>query len=107
MNTTAIVQPPTYIPPPQNYMPATLPYPMVTNPQREKGKKINIAFFATLTFFALSHPIAYRVMNQVFTAFTGQVHEIITESGAPTIKGHFLHSVIFFVVVLFLLMSKS
>jgi hypothetical protein len=86
-------------------MPAP-PMPMAPNPEREKGRKINTAFFATVAFFALSHPIAYRVMNQIFMAFSGQVHEIITESGAPTIKGHFLHSVIFFVVILFLLMKK-
>jgi F420-0:gamma-glutamyl ligase-like protein len=86
-------------------MPA-VPTPPVASPEREKGKKINIAFFATVAFFVLSHPIAYRVMNHAFTAFSGSVHEIITETGAPTMKGHFLHSVVFFVVILFLLMRK-
>jgi F420-0:gamma-glutamyl ligase-like protein len=86
-------------------MPA-MPMPPVANPEREKGKKINIAFFATVAFFVLSHPIAYRVMNHAFTAFSGTVHEIITETGAPTMKGHFLHSIVFFIVMLFLLMKK-
>lgn len=105
MNTNTVPQPPTYIPPPQNYMPAMLT-PTPANPEKEKGKKINIAFFATVAFFVLSHPIAYRIMNHVFTAFSGRVHEIITETGAPTMKGHFLHSIVFFVVVLLLLMKK-
>lgn len=106
MNTNPVPQPPTYIPPPQNYMPSTTPMVPPINPEKEKGKKINTAFFATVAFFVLSHPIAYRIMNQVFMAFTGRVHEIINETGAATLKGHFLHSVVFFVIVLILLMKK-
>ena len=105
MNTTRVPQPPTYIPPPQHFIPA-MPMPPMTTPEKEKGKKINTAFFATVAFFVLSHPIAYRVINHVFTAFSGNVHEIITETGAPTMKGHFLHSVVFFFVILLLLMKK-
>lgn len=107
MNTNIVQQPPTYIPPPQNYVPQMLPTPQSPAvAEKETGRHINIAFFATVAFFALSHPIAYRIMNQVFMAFTGRVHEVMNEAGAPTMKGHFLHSVIFFVVVLFLLMKK-
>lgn len=106
MNTSVIQQPPTYVPPPQNYMPSPPPVMVTASPAKEKGRKINIAFFATVAFFLLSHPIAYRVMNHVFTAFSGSVHEIISETGAPTMKGHFLHSVVFFVVILVLLMTK-
>lgn len=105
MNTYNIPQPPTYIPPPQQYMPAPTLIAS-TNPEKEKGKKINIAFFATVAFFVLSHPMAYRIMNQVFMAFTGRVHEIINETGAATMKGHFLHSVVFFIVMIILLMKK-
>jgi hypothetical protein len=109
MNTQPIQQPPTYIPPPQHYLPPStpvLPVDLHTTPQKEHGKRINIAFFAAVAFFALSHPIAYRVMNHAFTAFTGSVHEIISENGAPTMKGHFLHSVVFFVVMMFILLRK-
>jgi F420-0:gamma-glutamyl ligase-like protein len=107
MNTQSIQQPPTFTPPPQNYLPPTIPSAVTAvNPQREQGKRINVAFFAAVAFFVLSHPMAYRVMNHAFTAFSGSVHEIITESGAPTMKGHFLHSVVFFCVILFILMRK-
>lgn len=108
MNTTQVQQPPTFIPPPQQYMPGPNPpppFPMQT-PEKQKGRIINIAFFATVAFFALSNPIAYRFMNQAFMVVTGRTNEILTETGAPTMKGHFLHSVVFFVAMFIILMKK-
>jgi hypothetical protein len=111
MNTNQIIQPPTFIPPPQQFMPAqngiVIPPALPTPAEKQKGKIINIAFFATLAFFVLSHPIAYRITNQVFTAFTGKINEILSEVGCPTMKGNFLHTVVFFVFMLFLLSQKK
>lgn len=109
MNTTQVQQPPTFIPPPQHYMPGPNPPALMQTgptPEKMKGKMVNIAFFATVAFFVLSNPIAYRVMNQAFMAVTGRMNEILTESGAPTMKGHFLHSVVFFVIMIIIMMKK-
>lgn len=66
------------------------------------GRKFKAAFFATIVFFVLSNHATYRVVNQVFLAFTGKTNEIITEAGFPSSKGLFLHAFVFFIVVLIL-----
>lgn len=75
-------------------------------PEKQKGRIFNTAFVATIAFVALSHPIAYRIMNQAFHVITSAPNEIIGENGAITLKGIALHAAIFFVVMMFLLIRK-
>jgi hypothetical protein len=105
MNRAAIEQPPTYVPPPQIPAPPLAASQVASSgvaQDRAAGRKFKAAFFATLAFVALSHGVAYRLMNQVFWAFTGRAYEIVTEVGVPTPRGLFLHAVVFFLVVLVL-----
>jgi hypothetical protein len=102
MNTQRIEQPPTFVPPPQyNHVP---PPPVVSTitPEKRQGHKFKVAFFITIAFVVLSHPIAYRITNQVVLVFTGKTNEIITELGGISLKGMLLHVAVFFVVVLVL-----
>lgn len=71
--------------------------------QKQTGKRFKVAFFAAIAFFVLSNTVAYRIMNQVFLAFTGKTNEILSEAGFPTAKGMFLHTVAFFLVALVLM----
>jgi hypothetical protein len=73
--------------------------------EKEKGQKIKIAFYATVLFALLSHASAYRIMNMVYNAITSKPFELLSEQGAPTIKGVVIHSIIFF-VALMILISK-
>ena len=105
MNKNVIEQPPTYIPPPQHYYQAPQPSPQDTHgPSQEKaaGRKFKAAFYATVAFIALSNIVVYRLVNQVFLAFTGKANEIVSEMGLPTTKGIFLHSFVFFLAVMVL-----
>lgn len=104
MNKIPIEQPPTYMPPPQHYLPPQQIQQQPVHGQNEKmaGRKFKAAFFATVAFFVFSNPTTYRIMNQVFLAFTGKTNEIVTEAGFPSSKGMFLHAFIFFIVTLIL-----
>lgn len=73
---------------------------------RRSGFKFKVAFYAAVMFTALSHPAAYRVMNQIVAAVTGAPYEIVTEFGIVTMKGLFLHTVAFFFLMLILLFKK-
>lgn len=100
MNKQAIEQPPTYVPPPQHYLPPPLPSPHTITPeaqQRQAGRKFKVAFFATIAFVVLSNTVTYRIMNQIFLAFTGKTNEVVSEAGFPTSKGIFLHACVFFI----------
>lgn len=101
-----IEQPPTYMPPPQNYMPPPPPAQnQNNNNSHEKlaGRKFKTAFLATVAFVVLSNPVSYKIMNQVFLAFTGRLNEIVSEVGFPTTKGMFLHAFVFFIATFILL----
>lgn len=112
-----VPQPPTYIPPPQVYKGSYRPVPgsvaanqvpslPAEGTERQKGQTFRIAFFAAIGFFVLSHPIAYRVVNQVVSLVTGKTSEIMTEIGTATTKGVVLHAVVFFVFIMVLLFRQ-
>ncbi len=118
LNNPFVPQPPTYMAPPQQYKgmykPVATPAP--ENPtmniavplertEKQKGHLFKLAFFATIGFIALSHHVSYRVVNSIWSAFTGKTNEITCELGCPTIKGVLLHSVVFFIFMMFLLFA--
>lgn len=117
-----VPQPPTYMPPPQIYQGQRVPaVPSPTNEyftqgstnvsvpvertERQKGQLFKIAFLSTVGFFILSHHVVYRVVNSLWSAFTGKTHEITCEMGCPTTKGVFLHSIIYFLYMMVLLFA--
>lgn len=107
-NKNQIEQPPTYMPPPQHYLPPPQQpgYSNVAHDQtnaKTTGRKFQIAFFASIAFAIISNVVTYRVVNQLFLAFTGKTNEVMSEAGFPTTKGIFLHTCIFFVVMMVLM----
>ena len=118
LNNPFVPQPPTYIPPAQQYkgmyQPVASPAPAETyayqpvsipRTEKQKGKLFKIAFLITIGFVVLSHHVIYRVVNSIWSAFTGKAHEITCEIGCPTTHGVLLHSVVFFLYVLVILYS--
>lgn len=98
-------QPPMYVPPPNVY-PEQVTHPVTTPTaaiDKVSGERFKVAFFAALGFAFLSHPGIYHIVNQIFIAFTREQNEIITEWGTPTTKGIFLHSIVFFLFMLFVM----
>lgn len=71
--------------------------------ERQKGRKIKLAFYATLMFVLLSHVGIYRAVNVMYNAVSSRPFEIVDEQGAPTLKGLVVHSIIFFFGALFLI----
>lgn len=102
MNTHTIEQPPTYIPPPQIHTygrPLHDSLAQSANADKHVGMKFRTAFLATVAFVLLSNMVAYRLVNQLFWAFTGKTNEVLSDMGVPTAKGMFLHGCIFFVTM--------
>lgn len=111
--TTELSYPPPF---PQGQQPVFMnhqynPYPVQAavevSPVNEKktGQKVKIAFYLAVLFALLSYHGTYRAMNMIYASFTSQPFEIQSETGCPTTKGVLLHSVIFFLAVMFLLNS--
>lgn len=71
--------------------------------EKQTGRKIKQAFYATLLFLLLSYVGVYRAMNVFYKAVTSREAEIVDEHGSPTLKGMVVHSIIFFFVMLFLI----
>lgn len=84
-------------------MPSPTPYPLHPH---HTGTKFRHAFYAAVLFFLLSHPIAYRITNQLFGIVTGAPHDVVGETGCTTLKGAFLHAVLFFGLILLMMMKK-
>ena len=71
------------------------------------GKKIRTAFYGAIIFFVLSLPMIYNLTNNLWTSFTSNTpsasnFDLITEAGAPTMKGIVFHGIIFMIVLLFI-----
>jgi len=73
--------------------------------EKKKGGLFRIAVIATFAFVILSNNIAYKVINQIYNAVTGNINHIIGEDGCPTYKGLLIHAGVFFVLMLILLFT--
>jgi hypothetical protein len=63
--------------------------------------KAKYSFYSALVFFLVANPETYKITDWIF----GDVMpEIANNAGAPTPVGLFLHTLIFFVVILALMM---
>jgi hypothetical protein len=107
----SIQQPPSLV---QMYADSKAATTAATQPQRDsttvyiekkKGGLFRIAVIATFAFVILSNNIAYKVVNQIYNAVTGNINHIMSEDGCPTYKGLLIHAGIFFVLILILLFT--
>lgn len=71
--------------------------------ERHLGTLFKTVIWATVAFVLLSHNIAYRLVNQIYSTVTGRYYELLSEdTGNPTLKGVCLHAGIFFVLMMIL-----
>ena len=63
--------------------------------------KAKYSFYSTLVFFLVANPETYKIIQNLFGSFIGTV---ASSGGCPTPMGLFLHTVLFFVVILSLMM---
>jgi len=64
------------------------------------GLKIKYSFYSTLVFFLVASPETFKFMQQIFGGFI----QIASPGGCPTINGFFLHTFLFFLVMMALMM---
>ena len=63
--------------------------------------KAKYSFYSALVFFLVANPETYKIVQKLLGGLLG---EIASASGCPTALGIFLHTAIFFVVILSLMM---
>jgi hypothetical protein len=74
---------------------------VVERKDKNKGQRFRIAVIATILFVILSSASAYRLTNQLYQAVTNRMYQIIGEDSNPTFKGIVIHSIIFFLIVMY------
>jgi len=62
--------------------------------------KAKYSFYSTLVFFLVANPETFKLTQRVFGGFIS----IASAQGAPTPYGFFLHTLVFFLVLLGLMM---
>jgi hypothetical protein len=63
--------------------------------------KVKYSLYSTLIFFLIANPETYRFTQSVFGSF------IASKSGSPSSYGFFIHTFIFFLAILGLMMFPS
>jgi hypothetical protein len=63
--------------------------------------KAKYSFYSALVFFLVANPETYKILQKLFGGLVG---EIASVGGCPTPLGLFLHTVVFFFVILGLMM---
>jgi hypothetical protein len=63
--------------------------------------KAKYSFYSTLVFFLIANPETYKLMQNIFGSLVGT---IAGPGGCPTPLGLFLHTILFFFVILALMM---
>lgn len=64
------------------------------------GLKMKYSFYSTLVFFLVANPETFKFMQQIFGSFIN----IASSGGCPTVNGFFLHTFVFFIVMMALMM---
>jgi hypothetical protein len=59
--------------------------------------KAKYSFYSALVFFLVANPETYKVIQKVFGGLLGDIASI---AGCPTPLGLFVHTVVFFFVIL-------
>ena len=63
------------------------------------GLKMKYSFYSTLVFFLVANPETFKFTQMIF----GKFLDIASAGGCPTAGGFFLHTFLFFVVMLALM----
>ncbi len=79
--------------------------PIKHSKDRRAGEKVRIAFYMACLFVLFSFHGSYRAANTLYHAFTSKPFEMISEEGAPTIKGLIIFAAIFFAISMIMLMK--
>jgi len=74
---------------------------IVEQRDKNKGQKFRIAVIATISFVILSSPAAYRLTNQLYQALTNRMYQVISEDSNATFKGIVMHSIVFFLIIMY------
>jgi hypothetical protein len=61
--------------------------------------KIKYSFYSTLVFFLVANPETFKFSQQLFGSFLQ-----IATGGCPTVNGFFIHTFVFFIVMVALMM---
>lgn len=89
-------------PPPQQYMPAAAAYQQDRR-DRQVGQKIKATFWCAVLFVVLSYNGTYRAVNTIVSTFMNKDFGGVSDDGCPTVKGVFVHSVLFFAIAFLLI----
>lgn len=65
--------------------------------------KVKYSFYSTLVFFLFANPETFKVVQQL----VGHSMNITTSTGVPTSFGFFLHTCLFFITMLGLMLIES
>lgn len=71
--------------------------------EKKIGSLFRTAVFATIAYIILSQPVTYRVTNTIYSMITNKQFYIVNEDGCPTVVGTIANTLIFFIVILFLM----
>jgi hypothetical protein len=63
--------------------------------------KAKYSFYSAIVFFLVANPETYKIIQKLFS---GVIGDVISSSGCPTVLGLFLHTGIFFLIMLGLMM---
>jgi hypothetical protein len=63
--------------------------------------KAKYSFYSALVFFLVANPETYKTIQKIFGGILG---EIASVAGCPTPLGLFVHTIVFFFVILGLMM---
>jgi hypothetical protein len=63
--------------------------------------KAKYSFYSALVFFLVANPETYKTIQKIFGGIIG---EIASVAGCPTPLGLFVHTIVFFFVILGLMM---
>jgi hypothetical protein len=63
--------------------------------------KVKYSFYSALVFYLVANPETYKITDWMFSSI---MPEIANSAGSPTPAGFFLHTIIFFIVILSLMM---
>ena len=65
------------------------------------GLKAKYSFYSALVFFLIANPETYKLMNSLFSPIVGS---LANQAGCATPVGLFIHTILFFFVILALMM---
>jgi hypothetical protein len=74
---------------------------IIERKDKNKGYKFRIAVITTILFIVFSHPATYRLTNQIYQALTNRMYQVIGEDSNPTFKGIVIHSILFFLIIMY------